>query len=58
MTLADPFLRESLGSGWRRALTHCPRGHRYSPGNTRITPSGKRVCRMCDARRKRKERAK
>lgn len=29
------------------AKTHCPRGHEYTPENTRITRSGGRACRAC-----------
>lgn len=34
-----------------RRKTHCPRGHEYNDENTRITPAGKRVCRVCDRER-------
>lgn len=51
------------GAAWRRAITHCPRGHAYDEKNTRIKRTGRherRVCRAChreDARRRRLERA-
>lgn len=37
-----------VGSGWQvmAAKTHCPKGHPYSPENTR-TKSGSRQCRTC-----------
>ena len=35
-----------------RRKTACPKGHPYDEENTRITPSGKRVCRQCDRDRK------
>ena len=28
-------------------VTHCPKGHEYTPENTRITASGARACRAC-----------
>ena len=31
----------------QRAVTHCPRGHPYSPENTRIGARGGRLCRAC-----------
>ncbi|QXN74235.1 HNH endonuclease [Gordonia phage Cafasso] len=27
--------------------THCDRGHEFTPGNTYMRPSGKRLCRTC-----------
>ena len=36
----------------------CKHGHAFITRNTRIAPSGQRVCRMCDRIRKRLERAK
>lgn len=37
------------GHPWQlgRAKTHCPRGHRYSPGNTMFDARGCRGCREC-----------
>lgn len=32
---------------WRAELTHCLRGHEFSPENTRIGTDGRRVCRAC-----------
>ena len=38
--------------------THCPRGHMYTPENTRITTQGARACRTCErARNREKSRA-
>lgn len=30
-----------------RRKTHCPKGHEYTPENTRIDSAGKRHCRTC-----------
>lgn len=43
-----------------RAKTHCPGGHKYSPENTHIDPTGSRRCRECNrlrcaSRKSRKE---
>jgi len=36
-----------------RGKTHCPKGHEYDTENTRITSTGRRVCRACDRARER-----
>lgn len=35
------------GINHNTAKTHCPNGHEYNETNTRITPNGKRKCRIC-----------
>jgi len=35
-----------------RRKTECPKGHEYTPENTRTTPAGRRVCKQCDRDRK------
>ncbi len=36
----------------RQAITHCPKGHRYTKANTRIAKAkGGRVCKTCEADR-------
>ena len=32
---------------WVETLTHCARGHEFTPENTYTAPSGRRVCRRC-----------
>ena len=43
----EPVVPDEMVGGHERAKTHCPAGHPYSPENTYITPSGKRMCRTC-----------
>lgn len=44
-----PALRKAgvVSQANRRNRTHCPRGHAFSPENTRLVP-GARRCRTCD----------
>ena len=45
----------------RKMPTHCPRGHKFTPKNTRYKPEGWRVCRECgrnDCQRRREKRRK
>lgn len=35
------------GTEWQSNVTHCPKNHEYTPGNTRILKSGSRACREC-----------
>lgn len=41
-----------------REKTHCKRGHRFSPENTRIGGRGQRVCRACEREAQRRYKAK
>ncbi len=41
-------------SALNAAKTHCPQGHAYDVGNTRIGSKGDRKCRACDREAKRK----
>ena len=34
-------------SAFNKVKTHCPQGHAYDEGNTRISRKGTRVCRTC-----------
>lgn len=43
--LANPQLRK--GAGWRGAVTHCRKGHPYTPENTCRNEYGCRECRTC-----------
>jgi hypothetical protein len=44
--------------GCNREKTHCPRGHSYTPENTRVRPSGWRICRECERARDRLRRGR
>lgn len=47
VTHAENVWRGSSGNR-ERDRTHCPRGHPYSPENTRVTKQGWRNCRVCE----------
>lgn len=38
----------SVNAARQRAITHCPRGHEYSPENTSYRKSGARRCKTCE----------
>lgn len=42
-------VRDMLAKGrhWHHGLTHCTRGHEYTPENTYTYPDGRRSCREC-----------
>lgn len=42
---------------WARSVTHCPRGHAYTPENTYTDSRGCRECRSCRREQQRKRRA-
>jgi hypothetical protein len=60
VTHRENMLRGNTTVAANAAKTHCLRGHPFDLLNTRLTPSGKRRCRICDraARRLRTERAR
>jgi hypothetical protein len=43
----DDKMNKGRANIWNLALTHCKRGHAFTPENTRISPIGRRVCRTC-----------
>ena len=43
--MAGPLLKKR-----NRSVTHCPKGHEYSPENTRRNKKGHRTCRTCQRR--------
>lgn len=43
---------------YTKEITHCPKGHPYSPENTYIRPSGARKCRECHRINETKRRGK
>lgn len=46
VTNAENVRRGDSGK-FQRGKTHCPKGHEYTEGNTRITATGSRACREC-----------
>jgi hypothetical protein len=55
-TNRENILRGSSPSAQAARKTHCPRGHEYTPENTRHDPDGSRRCRTCDNQRRRDKR--
>lgn len=53
-------MRRTRYAAMRRAITHCPQDHEYTPENTRVDKNGCRVCRTCRRlkERERRERAR
>ena len=47
VTQSVNLLRGETVNAAASARTHCINGHEFSPVNTRISPSGRRVCRSC-----------
>lgn len=49
-------IERAVGTPWQiqAALTHCKRGHEFTPENTRVETTGSRRCRACDAARGRR----
>lgn len=45
--------RNVKNAGWQGKSKCCLRGHEFTPENTHIRPTGKRLCRTCDRMRKR-----
>lgn len=47
--LAPKPIRENVNASpnSNASKTHCPCGHEYTEENTRLTPTGRRVCRAC-----------
>ncbi len=46
-TPRDNILRGRTVAAGNRAKTRCRQGHEYTPENTRVLPSGRRICRAC-----------
>lgn len=40
-------LTKGAGYNWRSLVTHCVKGHEYTPENTLPRDGGGRVCRKC-----------
>lgn len=57
VTRGENSLRGEGPAAQNARKTHCPRGHEYTPENTRVTPQGTRACRACARERRREERA-
>lgn len=51
-----PLVRVENARLGKTRVTHCPRGHEYTPENTRIT-GGRRFCKACNRAAKARQRA-
>jgi hypothetical protein len=47
VTQAENVRRGKDGNAWRKAKTHCPKGHEYTAENVRLRPGNRRECREC-----------
>ncbi len=56
VTNAENSSAERSRKAYGRKVTHCPRGHEYTPENTRETAKGYRNCRTCERERTRDRR--
>lgn len=43
----EPVTRAENMRRWKRARTHCKRGHEYTPENSHVDGKGARECRLC-----------
>jgi hypothetical protein len=56
VTIAENNRRSNSPWALNGRKTHCePKGHEFTPENTRITPSGRRRCRACHREQQRKK---
>jgi HNH endonuclease len=47
VTPGENVLRGTGVTAQNALKTHCPKGHEYTPENTKVTPQGWRECRIC-----------
>jgi hypothetical protein len=48
LVTANEHWRITAPPPWNRGITHCKRGHEFTPETTRITSQGSRQCRLCE----------
>ena len=60
VSMRENLARGADSSAYQKRKTHCPKGHEYTPENTRLKDGRRRECRQCgrDYEKRKKENAR